>query len=136
MVMIRKVDYFAMQVPNHAGEAHMMLAQLRKAGVNLLGFTGFPSGRGSQMDFIPANSRAFMKVAKNAGWKVGKAKTGFLVQGKDRAGALDTTLSKLARAHINITAVDGVAAGSGRFGAILWVKPKDLAKASRTLKAH
>lgn len=134
--MIRKVDYFAMQVPNHAGEAHQMLAQLRKAGVNLLGFTGFPNGRGSQMDFIPANSAAFKKAAKAAGWKIGKAKTGFLIQGKDRAGGLDSTLSKLANARINVTAVDGVAAGSGRFGAILWVKSKDLARASKTLKAH
>jgi hypothetical protein len=134
--MIRKIDYFAMQVPNHAGEAHMMLARLRKAGVNLLAFTGFPSGRGSQMDFVPANSRAFTRVAKAEGWKLGKPKTGFLIQGKDRAGALDATLGKLARAHINITAVDGVTAGSGRFGAILWVKPKDVAKASKALKAH
>lgn len=134
--MIRKIDYFAMQVPDHAGEAHMMLAQLRKAGVSLLAFTGFPSGRGSQMDFVPANTRAFTRVAKAAGWKLGKPKTGFLIQGKDRAGALDSSLSKLARAHINITAVDGVAAGSGRFGAILWVKPKDVAKASKTLGAH
>lgn len=134
--MIRKIDYFAMQVPNHAGEAHMMLAQLRKAGVNLLAFTGFPNGRGSQMDFVPANSRAFTKAAKAAGWKLGKPKTGFLIQGKDRAGALDTTLGKLARARINVTAVDGVTAGNGRFGAILWVKPKDVAKASKTLKAH
>lgn len=134
--MIRKVDYFAMQVPDHAGEAHQMLAELRKAGVNLLAFTGFPNGRGSQMDFVPASSSAFMKTAKAAGWKVGKAKTGFLIQGKDRTGALDMTLGKLAKANINVTAVDGVAAGSGRFGAILWVKSKDVAKASRTLKAH
>jgi hypothetical protein len=32
--------------------------------------------------------------------------------------------------------VDGVVAGGGRFGAILWVKSKDLAKASKTLKAR
>lgn len=134
--MIRKIDYFAMQVPNHAGEAHRMFAQLRKAGVNLLAFTGFPSGRGSQMDFVPANSAAFRKAAKAAGWKIGKAKPGFLIQGADRAGALDATLGKLAQAKINVTAVDGVVAGGGRFGAILWVKPKDLAKASRTLKAR
>jgi hypothetical protein len=134
--MIRKVDYFAMQVPNHIGEAHSMLAELRKAGVSLLAFTGFPSGRGSQMDFVPANSAAFKKAAKAAGWKLRPAKTGFLIQGRDRAGALDTTLSKLARARINITAVDGVTGGGGRYGAILWVKPKDVAKASKTLRAH
>jgi hypothetical protein len=134
--MIRKVDYFAMQVPDHAGEAHKMLAHLRKERVNLLAFTGFPSGRGSQMDFVPANSAAFRKAAKAAGWKVGKAKTGFLIQGQDRTGALDLTLAKLAKAEINVTAVDGVTAGAKRFGAILWVGSEDVARASKTLKAR
>src|SRR4030066_2338464 len=128
--MIRKVDYFAMQVPNHAGEAHKMLAYLRKARVNLLAFTGFPSGRGSQMDFVPANSMAFRQAAKAAGWKVGKAKTGFLIQGRDRTGALDGTLAKLAKAEINVTAVDGVAAGAKRFGAILWGGGQEVASAA------
>lgn len=134
--MIRKVDYFAMHVPNHAGEAHKMLAHLRKARVNLLAFTGFPNGRGSQMDFVPANSAAFRKAAKDAGWKIGKAKSGFLIQGRDRAGALDLSLAKLAKAEINVTAVDGVTAGSKRFGAILWVGAKDVARAAKTLKAR
>lgn len=134
--MIRKVDYFAMQVPNHAGEAHKVLGTLRKEGVNLLAFTGFPSGRGSQVDFVPANTATFLKAAKHAGMKVGRKKSGFLIQGHDRAGALDTVLTKLARARINVTAVDGVAAGGGRYGAILWVKPKDIGKAAKTLHAH
>ncbi len=134
--MIRKVDYFAMQVSNRSGEAHRMLVMLRRAKVNLLAFTGFPSGRGAQVDFVPANTKAFLKVARSAGWKVGKAKRGFLIQGKDTPGALDTTIAKLARAKINVTAVDGVAAGGRRFGAILWVKSKDFGKAARTLRAR
>ena len=134
--MIRRVDYFAIQTPNRAGEAHSILAQLRKAGVNLLAFTGFPNGGGSQMDFVPANSAAFKKVAKANGWKAGKAKRGFLIQGADRTGALDRTLAKLAAEKINVTAVDGVTAGKGRFGAILWVKAADVAKASKVLKAR
>lgn len=134
--MIRKVNYFAVQTPNRAGEAHTMLAQLRKAGVNLLAFTGFPSGRGSQMDFVPADSAAFRKVAKANGWEIGKAKTGFLIQGADRTGALDATLKKLAADRINVVAVDGVTAGQGRFGAILWVKADDVARAAKVLKAR
>ena len=134
--MIKQVDYFAIHTPNRAGEAHHMLAALRKAGVNLLAFTGFPDGRGSQMDFVPARSAAFLKVARANGWKTGKSKRGFLIQGADRAGALDNTLKKLAAANINVTAVDGVTAGKGRFGAILWVKSNDLAKAARVLKAR
>jgi hypothetical protein len=134
--MIRKVDYFAMQIPNRAGEAHNVLGVLRKAKVNLLAFTGFPSGRGSQVDFVPADTRAFLKAARAAGWKVGKSKSGFLIQGKDKPGALDGTLARLARAKINVTAVDGVAAGGRRFGAILWVKAGDVAKAAKALRAR
>jgi hypothetical protein len=37
---------------------------------------------------------------------------------------------------VNVTAVDAVTAGRGRFGMILWVKPRDVAKASRALRAH
>lgn len=134
--MIKKVNYFAVQTPNRTGEAHKMLTQLRKAGVNLLAFTGFPNGRGSQMDFVPADSVAFRKVARANGWEIGKAKTGFLIQGADRTGALDKTLAKLAAASINVTAVDGVTAGKGRFGAILWVKEQDVVQAAKAIKAR
>jgi hypothetical protein len=134
--MIRKVDYFAMQVPNRPGEAVKALRALSRAKVNLLAFTGFPSGRGSQLDFVPKDSKAFQAVAKGAGWTVAAKKTGFLVQGKDRPGALSAVLGKLARAKINVTAVDGVAAGGKRFAAILWVKEADVATAAKTLKAR
>ena len=39
--MARKVDYFAMKIPNRAGEAARLLKAMGKAGVNLLAFTGF-----------------------------------------------------------------------------------------------
>jgi hypothetical protein len=134
--MIRKVDYFAVQVPNRPGEAVKALKALSRAKVNLLAFTGFPSGRGSQLDFVPQDSVAFRKVAKGAGWPLGEKKSGFLVQGKDRPGALSAVLGKLARAKINVTAVDGVAAGGKRFAAILWVKGADVAAASKVLNAR
>jgi hypothetical protein len=44
-------------------------------------------------------------------------------------------LQKLADAGINITAVDGVSAGGGRWGAILWVKPQSVNKAAKVLQA-
>ena len=34
-------------------------------------------------------------------------------------------------AKINMTAVTGLAAGQGRFGAILWVSPRDVKKAAK-----
>ena len=135
METIRKVEYFAIDVADKPGEGARILGALRSAGVNLLAFTGFPSGRGSQADFVPADTAAFLKAARKIGLKVGKKKTGFLVQGKDRTGALAAVLGRLAKAKINVTAVDGVSAGGGRFGAILWVKRQDVGRATRALHA-
>lgn len=132
---IRKVAYFAMDVPNKPGEAARMLDTLAAKGVNLLAFSGFPSGRRSQLDFIPEDAAAFRAVAKAAKIKTGPQKSGFLVQGEDRKGAVAGLLKKLADKKINVTAVDAVCAGAGRYAAILWVAPKDVAKAAKALSA-
>jgi hypothetical protein len=39
----------------------------------------------------------------------------------------------LGTAKINVTAIDAVSVGDGRYGAILWVAPKDVKKASALL---
>jgi hypothetical protein len=44
-------------------------------------------------------------------------------------------LSRLAEARLNVTAVDAVSRGRGRFGAIFWVKPQAVAKAAKLLRA-
>jgi hypothetical protein len=133
--MIRKVAYFSMQVPNRPGVGAEMLKAIAKGGQNLLAFTGFPSGAGAQVDFVPAKPGEFARGAKKHGIKLGKRKTAFLVQGEDRVGALVRILDALAKAKINMVAMDAVTAGGGRFGAIFWVKPKDVARASRLLRA-
>jgi hypothetical protein len=132
---IRKVDYFAMNVPNRPGQAARTLETLAQAGVNLLAFTGFPDGRGAQMDFVPEKSSAFLAAARKARLKVRPRKQGFLVQGSDAPGAVAGVLMKLAATKINVTAVDAVCAGKGRYGAILWVKSKDVSKAAKALGA-
>jgi hypothetical protein len=130
---VRKIDYFYTELPNKPGEGAKALAALREAGVNLLAFTGFPSGRRAQMDFIPEDTVAFKAAAKKAGLKLSPKKTGFLIQGDDRVGAVAEIVEKLAAAGINITAMDAVSAGAGRYGAIMWVKAPDVRKASRLL---
>ncbi len=131
---IWKVDYFKTEVPNRIGEGARILGVLKAERVDLLGFTGFPSGRRVQMDFVPKNPAAFRKAAKKAGLRVAVKKGAFMVQGRDRAGAIATVLEKLAAAKVSVVALDGVSAGGGRFGAIFWVKPKDVAKAAKALK--
>lgn len=134
MATVRKVNYFVAKVANKAGAAAHVLNALRD--VNLLAFTGFPAGQGAQLDFIPQNSAAFKAAAKRAKLKLRVKKGGFLIQGGDRAGAIARLVSRLAAAKINVTAIDAVCAGGGRFGAILWVKPKDTAKAAKALGAR
>jgi predicted amino acid-binding ACT domain protein len=60
----------------------------------------------------------------------------FLARGTDKAGACAAICGKLAKAGINMVAMDAVAAGGGRFGAIFWVKQRDVARASRVLRAR
>jgi len=50
-----------------------------------------------------------------------------------RRDAIASICDKLAKAGINMVAMDAVSAGGGRYGAIFWVKSKDVAKASRIL---
>jgi hypothetical protein len=130
---IRKIEYFYIEAPNKPGEGAKALAALCDAGVNLLAFSGFPQGRKAQMDFIPEDSAAFRIAAKKAGLKLSPRKTGFLAQGEDRPGAVAALMGKLAEAGVNITAIDAIAAGNGRYGAIFWVKPPDVRKATKAL---
>jgi hypothetical protein len=132
---IRKVAYFAVDVANRPGEGARLLKALADAGVNLLAFTGFPSGKKAQLDFIPKDIKVFKKAVKAANLKTGSQKYGFLVQGSDRKGAVAKLLGTLADKEINVTAIDAVSAGSGRYAAILWVKPQDVNKAAKALGA-
>lgn len=135
MAKIRKVEYFVMHAPHRAGEGAKLLKGLKKHDVGLLAFSAFPDGGGAQIDFIPEDSREFLAAAKALNWKLSLRKTGFLMQGKDRTGALAGLFNTLGKAGINVTAIDAVAAGKKRFGAIFWVLPSNVAKAAKLLGA-
>ncbi|PYM68504.1 MAG: hypothetical protein DME10_27170, partial [Candidatus Rokuibacteriota bacterium] len=109
------------------------LTALQEAGINLLAFSGFPEGRGSQLDFVPADPAAFKQFARTAKWKLTGPKRAFLVSGEERVGAVAELHRKLAEAKINVTAIDAVCAGASRYGAILWVAPRDMSKAAKLL---
>lgn len=133
--VVRKVDYFVMHVASRAGVGARLLKALKDFDVNLLAFTAFPSGTGAQVDFVPEDSKDFLRAARALGWEVSARKIGFLVQGKDRPGALAGLLAKLGKAGINVTAMDGVATGK-KFGAIFWVKTADVARTVKLLGAE
>jgi hypothetical protein len=129
----RLVDYYYTMVPDKPGEGARVLRALRDARVNLLAFSAFPSQRKSQADFVPADPVAFVAAAKAAKFKLKGPKKVFLIDGDDRVGALSEVMAKLGAAKVNVTAVAAVCSGMGRYGTLLWVKPKDLRKAAAAL---
>lgn len=133
---VKRVEYFYVLAPDKAGEAARRLDEIEEAGLNLLALSGFPRGRGAQIDFLPEDPRAFRAFARKAKWPLVGPKRAFLLMGDDRRGALGKVLRKLAEANINVVAVDAATAGKGRFGAILWVKPEDTRAAGRVLGAR
>jgi len=133
---VRKASYYSMKVPQRPGSGAHLLAALKAAKVNLLAFSGFPAGGGAQVDFVPQDNAKFMQAARKAKMKVSARKTVFLAQGEDRAGALTQILGKLAKAKINVVSLQAAVAGKRRYGAMFWVKPKDVGRASRVLKAR
>jgi prephenate dehydratase len=136
MASVRKASYYSMKVPQRPGSGAQLLAALKTAKVNLLAFTGFPEGGGAQVDFVPQDNAKFLKVARKAKLRISSRKTVFLARGEDRAGALTQIFGKLAKARINVVALNAVTAGKRRYGAMFWVKAKDVAKAARLLRAR
>ena len=130
---VRTAQYFKLQVPDRPGEAARCLGELEAADVNLLAFFAFPRNRRSQLDFVPSDPTAFKAFAKEAKWKIQGPKTCFLVEGEDRVGAVASHADILAEAKVNIHATVAVCGGAGRYGLILWVKPKDAKRAAKAL---
>jgi prephenate dehydratase len=133
---VQLVNHYRTTVSDRAGEGARLLAVLRDAGVNLIALWGYPYGRGrARLEFVPENGTVFADAAKQAKLKLSKKETAFWVQGDDQPGALAEVLEKLAAARISVNAVQGVSAGAGRFGAVLFLTPAATRKAVDILGA-
>ncbi len=131
---IRRVYYYYIEVPDKPGEAFRVLTVFKDARVNLQAFCAFPIGPGkSQIDLVPENPTAFQQAAARLGLSLIGPKRGFLIQGEERIGAVADVFEKLTTEGINVFGSQAVAAGSGRWGMILWVKPADYNQAGKAL---
>jgi hypothetical protein len=134
---VKRADYHYVTVDDKPGEGARVLAALKAAGVNLIAFHAFPTDVGkAQLDFVAQDASKLVSGAAKAGVKLSQKKPVFLIEGQDRPGAIAEILAKLAAAKVNITALDAVASGNGRFGALLWVKPADVEKTATALAAR
>ena len=130
---VRKVEHFSIQVPNMPAKAFGVLSTLVSAGINLLACSGVPRGRRALIDVVPDDTRRFKNAVKKAGLSFTSQKGGFMIQGRDRPGALTGHLKRLGDKGINVTGIDAISAGEGRWGAIIWVESRDVARAARAL---
>jgi len=133
---IRQVEHYSATVADKAGEGARVLGALRDAGVNLIALWGYARvGGKATLEFIPENGAAFVAAAKAAKLKLRKKQVAFHVEGEDRPGAVAEMLAKLAAAKISVGALQAVCAGSGRYGAVIFLPQKAVGKAATALGA-
>jgi prephenate dehydratase len=138
---VRSVAYYYVTVPNEAGTGARALSTFQEAGVNLLAVHAFPVGRlpvarRTQIDLVPEDGAALRRAARKAKLRLSPRKKALLVEGDDRIGVVAQVLDRLGRRGINVTAITAVAAGKKRFGAIFWVKARDVARALRAARGR
>lgn len=132
--IIRPVEYFHVLVHDRPGEGYWIYSQLKKAGVGLIGASGFPRcGGHAQLSLIPEDPNALIAAAENCECELSPAKRAYVIQSDARIGALAEVYGRLERVGISVTAAHAVSAGEGRWGMMLWVKPEDYERAGKAL---
>ena len=132
---IREVEHYSASILNKVGEGARVLGALRDAGVNLIAFWGYKHGAGrAQLEFIPEDSATFVAAAKQAKLRLRKS-TALYIYGDNRPGAIADILAKLARAHINVAAVQAVCGAGGSYGTIVFLPQAATRKAASALAA-
>jgi prephenate dehydratase len=131
---IERVEYYYTLVPNEAGAGAKVFNALKGQGVNLLAFNGFPlDAKRSQLDLVPSSGSALIAAAKKAGIKLVGPKVAFRILEWEHIGAVADILSKLEKAGVNVTAMQALDTGDWRYGAIFWVKQRDIDKAAKAM---
>ena len=131
---IRRVEYFHSTVVDEPGEAYKVLSALAGLGVNLVAFTAVPMGPDrTQITLFPEDPGKMKSEAHKAGMELDGPHRAILVQGDDELGALASVHEKLYRANVNVFASTAIAAGTGRFGHLIFVRPEDYDSAARAL---
>jgi hypothetical protein len=129
-----KLEYYSVVVSNKPGKGARVLSALKEAGVNFVAIWGYPVGKGkSKIDLVAEDPAGLKKAAKKLKIELGKKQTAFHVTGEDHPGAVAEVLAELAAKKINVSAVQALCSGNGRFGALVQVAPEDVKKAANAL---
>jgi hypothetical protein len=131
---IQRVDYFYTTVKDLPGEGYRLLSNLAALGVNLLAFSGVPTGpMRTQFTLFPEDRSKFVDAANKAGLTLDGPHAALLVQGDDELGAFAGIHMKLSQANVNVYASSGVTDGRGSFGYVIYVRPEECERALKAL---
>jgi hypothetical protein len=130
-------DYRHAIVDADPQSAASLLRVLCESSVNLIGFSEFPLISGNiRLDLVAEDTSELENAAPAAKIPWGPRKTGFLIQGDNLPRTvIPCVLQRLADARIPVTSLRAVSIADGRFGALLWVKPRDVKAAAKALGA-
>lgn len=127
---IQRAEYFYTTVRDEPGAAYRLLNILARLGVNLLAFTAVPVGPNlTQLTLFPEEPEKLQREGRRDGLILDGPHPAFLVQGDDELGALAEIHSRLFEANVNVYASTGVTDGTGSFGYIIYVRPKEFERA-------
>jgi hypothetical protein len=129
----KKMTYFKARIDDKPGSLLALTADLKDKNIDLVGMKGVSHAGHGDVLVIPKSPEK-ARIAWNASGILLEEGTLFFVSGVDKTGALNGSLDALAKADVNIVAVEAGAVG-GRFGAFLWVAPGDVDKTAQALGA-
>lgn len=119
----RTTDFW-IDLPDRPGELSRLAARLREADVNLLGLWGYGATQGRARFYcVPESAEQFRNFARSAELPVREGVT-FYLTAPNKGGALVRTLEQIAKAGINLLAIQAVSI-DGEFGCFLWAQEQD-----------
>jgi len=127
----RRVEYFYTTV----GEgAYDLLSVLAGLGVNLLAMNAVPIGPDStQLTLFPEDPLILQSAAHKARLELEGPHRALLVWGDDRMGALAEVHARFRDAHVDVFASTCVTVGTGYYGYVIYLRPKDAERAAIAL---
>ena len=132
MPNVQRVTYFMTNLKDKPGALLKIMQGLKAKNIGLAGLWGFGTHDGKAQLFVVAKNPSKLRKVWKASKVLAEEGTGFFIKGTDRTGALLKELESVAKARINIHAVDAIAVG-GRFGSFIWVSASDVKRAAKAL---
>ncbi|MFH0988958.1 MAG: hypothetical protein V1799_02970 [bacterium] len=133
MPKAKRVTYFKAKIEDKPGALLALVKDLMEKKQSLVGLRGFSQAGEGGVLVVPKNPDKLRNIWKASG-TLAEEGTVFFFSGKDKTGALVASLDAIAKAGVNIAAIEAVAVG-GRFGTFLWVAQADIDKTAQVLRA-